>query len=545
MFLICFLVFILIFTLFENISIASISLVLVFILLLIYQFLSKKKIVWQKMIVFVCLSFLLAGLSFGVKEWLYYGYSNPLSSSNNLIWTWTISDVSTQGKYIFSYQNVEYLLYSDKEYTIGDQLWIVGNKQENNHTGWFSYRTISPETFNIPLLSGAFDFTTWMKMKWRHWVIYETNSLIIHGGVGISTQQNGFWPQHLTLEWGNAVWWTKEAKKNIQEKIIEYYGKNKVSGLILGMLIGDRSQIPDSEYQSFINSGLVHLVAVSGGNVLMIVIFLQFILFFLPFYVRLGVILLTIIEYGCICGLDSSVFRAVLMGGMSMFALFRWREINIWRLLSISCIIMLIINPYFLAYDTGFLLSYSAIIGIVYFDTLKENKQEKEDKVSITPPVWSLSRKAGHHTIPLKKEDKKLFKLGMKPLYYIYKNYLSPSIWASIGIFPIIIFFMGKINLLGILGNLFVLPIVPFVMIYGFVSVWLYKYIGWGGILWIEKICIQYIYTISDLVAQYGIYLMVSWLRCKYVILLLCVVFFVYRRIKSGEQIEAIKNGKT
>jgi len=89
------------------------------------------------------------------------------------------------------------------------------------------------------------------------------------------------------------------------------------------MLIGDRSQIPDSEYQSFINSGLVHLVAVSGGNVLMIVIFLQFILFFLPFYVRLGVILLTIIEYGCICGLDSSVFRAVLMGGMSMFALFR------------------------------------------------------------------------------------------------------------------------------------------------------------------------------------------------------------------------------
>ena len=55
--------------------------------------------------------------------------------------------------------------------------------------------------------------------------------------------------------------------------------------------------------------------------------------------------------------------------------------------MSISCIIMLIINPYFLAYDTGFLLSYSAIIGIVYFDTLKENKQEKEDKVSITPPV--------------------------------------------------------------------------------------------------------------------------------------------------------------
>ena len=80
------------------------------------------------------------------------------------------------------------------------------------------------------------------------------------------------------------------------------------------MLIGDRSQIPETEYQDFINSGLVHLVAVSGGNILMIVVFLHFFLFFLPFYARLGLILFTIIGYSLICGLDSSVFRAVLMG---------------------------------------------------------------------------------------------------------------------------------------------------------------------------------------------------------------------------------------
>jgi competence protein ComEC len=80
------------------------------------------------------------------------------------------------------------------------------------------------------------------------------------------------------------------------------------------MLIGDKSQIPESEYQSFINSGLVHLVAVSGGNILMIVVFLQCILLFIPFYPRLGLILLTIIGYGLMCGLDSSVFRAMLMG---------------------------------------------------------------------------------------------------------------------------------------------------------------------------------------------------------------------------------------
>ena len=517
MFLLFFLVFTLIFTLFENILIASISLVLVFIFLFTYQCFSKKKIVRQKTIVFVWLSFLLAGLSFGVKEWGYYGYTNPSSFflkthwesppslSKTLLGTGIISDVSTQWKYIFDYRNAEYLLYSKKEYTIGDHLWMVWRIQENNHTDWFSYRTISPGIFVIPLLSGAFDFTTWMKMKWRGWVIYETNSLKLNGA-GLNSK---------------TVWWTKQVKKNIQEKIIQYYGKNKVSGLVLGMLIGDRSQIPESEYQSFINSGLVHLVAVSGGNILMIVVFLQFILFFLPFYVRLGLILLTIIGYGCICGLDSSVFRAVLMGGISMFALFRWREVNIWRLLSISCIIMLVINPYFLAYDTGFLLSYSAIIGILYFDFSDKERETREKDIPHGPIVWL-----------------------QKALWYVYKNYLSPSIWASIGIFPIIIFFMGKINILGILGNLFVLPIVPFVMIYGFVSVWLYQYLGWDWILWIEKLCVHYIYKISDLIAQYGIYFMVSWLRFKYVVLLLCVVFFVYRRIKTGNKIEEINHGK-
>ncbi len=99
----------------------------------------------------------------------------------------------------------------------------------------------------------------------------------------------------------------------------------------------------------------------------MIVVFLHFLLFFLPYYIRLGVVILTIIGYGLVCGLDSSVFRAVIMGGMSMIALFWGREIDVRRVLSRSAIMMLVINPYFLAYDSGFLLSYSALIGIIYF----------------------------------------------------------------------------------------------------------------------------------------------------------------------------------
>ncbi|MBU0627382.1 ComEC/Rec2 family competence protein [Patescibacteria group bacterium] len=44
--------------------------------------------------------------------------------------------------------------------------------------------------------------------------------------------------------------------------------------MVLGMLIGDRSEIPPDDYQTFVDSGLVHLIAVSGGNIIMIVVFL-------------------------------------------------------------------------------------------------------------------------------------------------------------------------------------------------------------------------------------------------------------------------------
>ena len=79
------------------------------------------------------------------------------------------------------------------------------------------------------------------------------------------------------------------------------------------MFIGDKSVFSQANYQALIDSGLVHLVAVSGGNIVMLVTFLTAILFRIPFYPRSVAILLAIIGYGLLCGMDSSVFRAVIM----------------------------------------------------------------------------------------------------------------------------------------------------------------------------------------------------------------------------------------
>ncbi|MBP6910054.1 ComEC/Rec2 family competence protein [Patescibacteria group bacterium] len=88
------------------------------------------------------------------------------------------------------------------------------------------------------------------------------------------------------------------------------------------MLIGERSYLAKEDYQSFISSGLVHIIAVSGGNIVLIVAFLSAILFFIPYYIRLTLISAAIVLYACICGFDSSVVRAVTMALIGIMALF-------------------------------------------------------------------------------------------------------------------------------------------------------------------------------------------------------------------------------
>ncbi len=63
------------------------------------------------------------------------------------------------------------------------------------------------------------------------------------------------------------------------------------------MTIGDRSLIDKERYQQFIDSGLVHLIAVSGGNIAIVVLFAGLLLFWVPFYIRQVLLIVCIILY--------------------------------------------------------------------------------------------------------------------------------------------------------------------------------------------------------------------------------------------------------
>ncbi len=190
--------------------------------------------------------------------------------------------------------------------------------------------------------------------------------------------------------------------------------------------------------------------------------------------------------------MDSSVFRAVLMWSLTLIALFRWKEVNTRYLIWLVYILMLLYNPYFLVYDVGFIFSFSALIWIIYF---------------------------GNFTISTSHK-----------LYKILWEYFFPSVGATIWILPSMLFFMSKTNLVSIFWNLLILPLIPFAMIYGFLSLFLYQILWREFILQIEKRIIDYIYLISQISGKYWLYITTNSYWIKYFILILSIIWFIYRR---------------
>lgn len=356
-------------------------------------------------------------LLFSLLSVLYkdYRYAKPITHtpilSTQLATTGTITDTYREWRYIFADpNNREYILYTEKEYNIGDQIFLA----------WYHYTTagiVQPlfsQSVSWPsLFSGGeyqFDYNRWLVMRWLYGTIYENNSVLI-------------WQADT-----NRRQWIR---KTLLEKVDETFTNQQNKALIAGMLIGDRSYFSDQQYTDFIDSGLVHLVAVSGGNVVMLVIFLSLILFRVPFYLRNILILCAIVVYGMICGWDSSVIRAVIMWSLSLLALFAWRPSYTRRSLVIAYIAIIAFNPYVLVYDIGFIFSFSAVVWIV----ISMN--------SIKPYISHLSRRS----------------------QLLIASYIVPTIWASIAVLPFLLFFTGSFSLFSIAANILIAPLVPIVMI--------------------------------------------------------------------------------
>ena len=134
-----------------------------------------------------------------------------------------------------------------------------------------------------------------------------------------------------------------------------------------GIVFGDDAVAPpDYIKTSFINSGLLHILAASGMNVAFIFSFWFIILKFLkiPYKPRVFTGMLVVILYTLMTGLGASVIRAALMLLFVLAGKMIDRDTHSVSLLSLVAVLMLIYNPAYIN-DVSFQLSFFVTFGLL------------------------------------------------------------------------------------------------------------------------------------------------------------------------------------
>lgn len=244
-------------------------------------------------------------------------------------------------------------------------------------------------------------------------------------------------------------------------KIHSKYLKSPNKEILGGIVFGDDAVTPPEDIkETFINSGLLHILAASGMNVAFVFGFWFFIMRFLHIPYRINIIggVLMVLLYTLMTGLGASVLRATLMLVFIQIGKLIDRDTHTVSLLSFVALILLIYNPAYIN-EVGFQLSFVVTLGLlttaqVIFDKMQNIKLPDWIKAGILIPIVA-------------------------------------QIWVA----PIQMFYFNTFSTYSIFANILTVPFLSIISFGGFVS----------SILATIKPIANYVCMIFDFVLKYAI----------------------------------------
>lgn len=220
------------------------------------------------------------------------------------------------------------------------------------------------------------------------------------------------------------------------ESIINKILPEPHASLADGILLGVKKNIPDSLMTLLQNTGLTHIIALSGFNVTIIVVVLvELFVIYLgrrnTTYVGSALVILFVIMTGA----SPSVVRAAIFSLLILFGTLMGRKADNLNLMLLAALVMVGLNPYILRYDLGFQLSFLAFAGLIYLGPLISNFFDKVKS--------------------------KFFPDLLKPA-------LAETLGAQFATTPLILLTFGKVSLIAPVANILIVWIVPWVMLLTF-----------------------------------------------------------------------------
>lgn len=320
--------------------------------------------------------------------------SEPVQKNKNQQFVLEVFDVNGQ-----KIKKEKTLVYAQKAYKMeyGDIVCLTG-------------RLAIPEK---PVFPYTFDYNLYLQRENIYTAFYQ------YGFEFIEKKPNKI--KHLSIK----------VRDNIENKIDEYF-KPPYSSILKSMIVGDKAALDKDTKNDFVNSGLIHILVISGLHIGFCAAIFLFVFKILGFKLKY-VYFLTIpalFFYTLMTGANPPAVRATIMASCVLISFMLDREPLIYNALSLSALIILIINPQSL-FTASFQLSFLATFGIVYL------------------------------------YPKFRFAFG-----FIRNKFLA-AVWdvacvtlsAQFALIPILIYYFGKISVVSFILNLIIVPLVPVIIV--------------------------------------------------------------------------------
>jgi competence protein ComEC len=238
-----------------------------------------------------------------------------------------------------------------------------------------------------------------------------------------------------------------DSRKDIYNKFDAYF-KKPYADILKSLILGDKSSLTQSVKNDFINSGLMHILVVSGLHVCFINLIVLFILKAIGLSLKKASLLSIpiIFFYGIMTGANPPALRAAIMLSCIFISLALDRSPLVYNSLSLSALLILIFEPQQL-FTASFQMSYGATTGIVCF----------------YKDIYSI------------------FKNVKSSIIRFFCSVLSVTISAQLLLIPICIYYFGKISIISFLTNIIVVPLSGIILYLGvsfYALTFIFKYMA-------------------------------------------------------------------
>ncbi len=264
---------------------------------------------------------------------------------------------------------------------------------------------------------GGFDYRRYLHLKGVFGVVYLNNLL----DVRIDTEGRS-----------TVLSWIDLLRSEITASFYRNLGEAGAS-LAAGFLIGETRNISPEVYQRFRDSGTLHLLAVSGSNVALVLAFVIIMLrpLGLRRWNRAFVLLAVVVAFSLVSYGEPSVVRASIMASLVIGAGLVQRRYDLNNVIAVAALIILLYDPAQL-YDVGFRLSFVVAWGLVY----------------LLPKIHALF--AGYH-------GRRWYRWAVFPI--------AISLVAQICSAPLTAYHFQRVPLISPLANLVIVPLVSLAVI--------------------------------------------------------------------------------